>query len=289
MTTEPVAAVMAPTPHTSDERTPTPFNLTLENFEGPFDLLLSLITRRKLDITDIALSEVTDEFIEYISALYQQHHRQALDTASDFLVTAATLLELKAARLLPQESTSENNYDAALLEARDLLFARLLQYRAYREVSEYLNARYEQESQHFTREVALEPHLAKVLPELVFNTGAEEFARIAAQALQLKKRETTGIPEPTVNTEHLQEPLTTIATEEQHVQELLQDREEASLLELLQDAGVYEIAIVRFLALLGLYQQGAITLHQEKPLGTIRVIAQQLHEGTTHKLVEQEQ
>ncbi|MFW0179445.1 segregation and condensation protein A [Rothia sp. P7208] len=289
MTTEPVAAVMAPTPHTSDERTPTPFKLTLENFEGPFDLLLSLITRRKLDITDIALSEVTDEFIEYISALYQQHHRQALDTASDFLVTAATLLELKAARLLPQESTSENNYDAALLEARDLLFARLLQYRAYREVSEYLNARYEQESQRFTREVALEPHLAKVLPELVFNTGAEEFARIAAQALQLKKRETTGIPEPTVNTEHLQEPLTTIATEEQHVQELLQDREEASLLELLQDAGVYEIAIVRFLALLGLYQQGAITLHQEKPLGTIRVIAQQLHEGTTHKLVEQEQ
>ncbi|MFW0107927.1 segregation and condensation protein A [Rothia sp. P7181] len=289
MTTEPVAAVMAPTSTTSDERTPTPFNLTLENFEGPFDLLLSLITRRKLDITDIALSEVTDEFMEYISALYQQHHPQALDTASDFLVTAATLLELKASRLLPRDTTAENNYDAALLEARDLLFARLLQYRAYREVSEYLNTRYEQESHRFAREVALEPHLVKVLPELVFNTGIEEFARIAARALKLKELETVHTPEPTVNTEHLQEPLTTIAAEEEHIKERLQDGEEISFLELLQGTNVYEIAIVRFLALLGLYQQGAIALHQEKPLGTVRVTAQYTREKTTCTPIAQEQ
>ena len=156
--TKNVAAVRVPTPHeTSDASNPVNgagFTLNLPNFEGPFDLLLTLITRRKLDITDIALAEVTDEFLEYLHALYSQGTERALDEASDFLVTAATLLELKAARLLPQNHEPLDQ-DVALLEARDLLFARLLQYRAYREVAAIFADRWREETQRFPRTVAL--------------------------------------------------------------------------------------------------------------------------------------
>ena len=107
------------------------FEVHLDVFEGPFDLLLGLISKHKLDITEVALSQVTDEFIAYIRALADGWD---LDQASYFLLVAATLLDLKAARLLPSGEV-EDEEDLALLEARDLLFARLLQYRAYKEVA----------------------------------------------------------------------------------------------------------------------------------------------------------
>ena len=278
--TETVAAERVPTP--TGPNSPTPpvpgagFTLTLTNFEGPFDLLLTLISRRKLDITDIALAEVTDEFIAYLHALYEHGTAEALDEASDFMVTAATLLELKAARLLPHHNDPLQQ-DVALLEARDLLFARLLQYRAYREVAAIFAARWQAENQRFARAVALEPVFAKALPELVFEEGPEEFARIAAAAFAPKA--SPAEPEPEVIVEELNEHLhvstTTIAAEERTILDALLAGAPAvrsvRFSELVRGAGELETAVVRFLALLELYKEGAVTLNQDASSGEISV------------------
>src|SRR5487761_1233963 len=132
---------------------PGGFEVHLDVFEGPFDLLLALISKHKLDITEVALSQVTDEFIAYIR---QRSGGWDLDQVSYFLVVAATLLDLKAARLLPSGEV-EDEEDLALLEARDLLFARLLQYRAYKEVAAIFAARMAAETQRHPRRVPLEP------------------------------------------------------------------------------------------------------------------------------------
>lgn len=286
MTTN-VAAVRVPTPNadtaanarTEGRGLQNPergFTLTLSNFEGPFDLLLTLISRRKLDITEVALAEVTDEFLAYLHALYAEGTERALDEASEFLVTAATLLELKTARLLPQHREPLEE-DVALLEARDLLFARLLQYRAYREVADIFAERWAQEAQRFPRAVALEERFAQALPELVFTGGAEEFARIAAAALSRTPKDPEPEPEEIVEelNEHLHVPLTTIAAEEHYILHSLLDTaaRELSFAELVQGSGELEIAVVRFLALLELYKEGALHVEQDAPLGAIRVRA----------------
>ena len=257
MTTH-VAAVRVPTPNAEAAQNARPegrgpqnpergFTLTLSNFEGPFDLLLTLISRRKLDITDVALAEVTDEFLAYLQALYAEGTERALDEASEFLVTAATLLELKTARLLPQHREPLEE-DVALLEARDLLFARLLQYRAYRVVADIFAERWAQEARRFPRAVALEERFAHALPELILVEGLNE---------------------------HLHVPVTTIAAEEHYLLHALLDASGRELRfdELVRGAGDLEIAVVRFLALLELYKEGALHVEQEQPLGEILVRA----------------
>jgi segregation and condensation protein A len=151
------------------------FNVHLSNFDGPFDLLLQLISRHKLDITDVSLSLVTDEFISYIRALEISGEGWQLDQATEFLVVAATLLDLKAARLLPSGEV-EDEEDLALLEARDILFARLLQYRAFKEIASSFQEMIEFADKSFPRVVALDPTLAALLPEVLIGVGAERFA-----------------------------------------------------------------------------------------------------------------
>lgn len=250
-------------------RTPEPFTVALRNFEGPFDLLLTLIARRKLDITDIALAQVTDEFLNYIHRAFESSSDVALNTASEFLVTAATLLELKTARLLPQpERVIAANPE--LLEARDLLFARLLQYRAYREVAAVLDEKFLDESRRFARTVVLEPQFSKVLPELVFDVSPEEFARIAARALHPGKNPQADLPPDTVHTEHMHRPATTISAEETVIVERLEETGgRMSFTELCSDAASLEITVVRFLAVLELYKDGTLHVYQEKTLGPI--------------------
>src|SRR4249920_2356326 len=175
------------------------FQVHLDVFEGPFDLLLALISKHKLDITEISLSSVTDEFIAHIRALADGWD---LDQASYFLVVAATLLDLKAARLLPAGEVDDEE-DLALLEARDLLFARLLQYRAYKEVAAVLAARMTAAARRLPRRVPLEPRFAGLLPEVLLGLGPAEFARLAALTLAPK-------PPPTVDTEHIHSPLISV-------------------------------------------------------------------------------
>lgn len=261
-------------PTTQETRTPAPFTLTLPNFEGPYDLLLHLISRKKLDITDIALADVTDEFLAYIRTAYKDAGSDtALNTASEFLVTAATLLELKTARLLPR-GTTNTSHSVELLEARDLLFARLLQYRAYRDVASVIEEKYLAEAHRYARTVALEPAFTKVLPELVFDITPDEFARIAVSALRLDQPESPEDPQPaTVSTEHLHTPATTIAAQETYLLNQLKERSPQTFTDLTADAPSTEVLIIRFLALLELYKEGKIDADQEKTLGTITITA----------------
>ncbi|MEE1818490.1 segregation/condensation protein A [Streptomyces sp. SP18ES09] len=236
------------------------FTVRLANFEGPFDLLLQLITKHKLDVTEVALSQVTDEFMAHLRALGPDGD---LDQTTEFLVVAATLLDLKAARLLPAAEV-EDEADLALLEARDLLFARLLQYRAYKRIAAIFEERWETEGRRHPRTVGLEPHHAELLPEVVISIGAEGFARLAVKAMQPKA-------EPQVYVDHIHAPLVSVRDQAAVVVALLRERGTAVFRELIEDAGDTLTVVARFLALLELYRERAVALDQETPLGDLTV------------------
>jgi len=236
------------------------FEVHLDVFEGPFDLLLALISKHKLDITEVALSQVTDEFIGYIS---ERSDGWDLDQVSYFLVVAATLLDLKAARLLPSGEV-EDEEDLALLEARDLLFARLLQYRAYKEVASVFAARMTAAARRFPRRIPLEPRFAELLPEVLLGLGPAEFARLAALTLAPK-------PPPKVSTEHIHAPLISIKDQARILTALLRKLGRASFRQLTANAqGSYEV-VASFLALLDLYREDAVSFEQVTPLGELYV------------------
>jgi segregation and condensation protein A len=236
------------------------FEVHLDVFEGPFDLLLALISKHKLDITEVALSQVTDEFIAFIS---ERADGWDLDQVSYFLVVAATLLDLKAARLLPSGEV-EDEEDLALLEARDLLFARLLQYRAYKEVAATFAARMTAAARRFPRRVPLEPRFAGLLPEVFLGLGPDEFARLAALALAPK-------PPPKVSTEHIHAPLISLREQARIISALLAKLGRASFRQLTANAaGNYEV-VASFLALLELYREDAVSFEQVIPLGELYV------------------
>ncbi|MEU6893687.1 segregation/condensation protein A [Streptomyces sp. NPDC046557] len=236
------------------------FTLRLANFEGPFDLLLQLISRHKLDVTEVALSQVTDEFMAYIRAMGPDWD---LDQTSEFLVVAATLLDLKAARLLPAAEV-EDEADLALLEARDLLFARLLQYRAYKQVAGLFQDWSRQEGKRYPRTVGLEPHHAELLPEVVISIGADGFARLAVQAMRPRA-------EPQVYVEHIHAPLVSVREQAGLVVALLKARGEATFQELTEGVADTLTVVARFLALLELYREKAVVLDQEQALGALTV------------------
>ncbi|MFK4689036.1 segregation/condensation protein A [Streptomyces pristinaespiralis] len=237
------------------------FTVRLVNFEGPFDLLLQLISKHKLDVTEVALSKVTDEFMAYIRAMGPDWD---LDQTTEFLVVAATLLDLKAARLLPAAEV-EDEADLALLEARDLLFARLLQYRAYKQIADIFDRRLEEEARRYPRTVGLEAHLAELLPEVVISIGAEGFAKLAVKAMQPK-------PKPQVYVDHIHAPLVSVREQAEVVVALLRERGRASFRELSEDAPDTLTVVARFLALLELYREKAVALDQEEALGELTVV-----------------
>ncbi|MFI5863370.1 segregation and condensation protein A [Streptomyces sp. NPDC051546] len=236
------------------------FTVRLVNFEGPFDLLLQLISRHKLDVTEVALSEVTNEFMAHIRAMGPDWD---LDQTTEFLVVAATLLDLKAARLLPVAEV-EDEADLALLEARDLLFARLLQYRAYKRIAEIFQDRAETEGKRYPRTVGLEPGLAELLPEVVISIGGEGLARLAVKAMQPRAK-------PQVYVDHIHAPLVSVREQAGLVVALLKARGEATFQELTEDAADTLTVVARFLALLELYREKAVVLDQEEALKTLTV------------------
>lgn len=245
---------------TSDDAGDGVFKVRLANFEGPFDLLLQLISKHKMDVTEVALSKVTDEFMAHIRAMGPDWD---LDQTTEFLVVAATLLDLKAARLLPAAEV-EDEADLALLEARDLLFARLLQYRAYKQIAEIFNERLEAEARRYPRTVGLEPHHAELLPEVVISIGPEGFAKLAVKAMQPK-------PKPQVYVEHIHAPLVSVQEQAGIVVARLKELGEASFRVLVQDTEDTLTVVARFLALLELYREKAVELDQETALGDLLV------------------
>lgn len=242
---------------------PTPaagFSVRLEAFEGPFDLLLSLISKHQLEVTELALHQVTDDFISYIRT---QGSEWSLDEATEFLVVAATLLDLKAARLLPSGEV-EDEEDLALLEARDLLFARLLQYRAYKEVAGWMAGRLAEEAKRLPRSVGLDERFAGLLPEVLLGLGPEEFAALAARAMAPR------VP-PTVGLAHLHVPRVSVREQAALLVERLRRVGSTTFRALAADADSTLVVVARFLALLELYREGAVSFDQATPLGELHV------------------
>ena len=239
------------------------FSLHLSNFDGPFDLLLQLISKHKMDITEVALGTVTDEFIAYIKQLENAESGWDLDKTTDFLVVAATLLDLKAAKLLPSGQV-DDEADLALLEARDLLFARLLQYRAFKEIASIFTERIEREEKSFARLVALEPHLAQLLPEVLIGVGAQRFAAIANRVLTPKTS-------PVFSIDHLHQPTVSVAEQASRMVEQLRRAGRMTFRGLTADAENTLVVIARFLALLELYKEGVIRFEQMISLGELQI------------------
>lgn len=239
------------------------FNVHLSNYDGPFDLLLQLISRHKLDITEVSLSLVTDEFISYIRSLELSGQGWGLDQATEFLVVAATLLDLKAARLLPSGEV-EDEEDLALLEARDILFARLLQYRAFKEIASSFAEMIELADKSFPRVVALDPALAALLPEVLIGVGAERFAAIAERVLTPKTP-------PVVSVAHLYTPLVSVSEQSRLVVDALRHSTTMSFRGLCLGAESTLVVVARFLALLDLYRQGNLRFNQVIALGELSI------------------
>ena len=232
------------------------FAVSLPVFEGPFDLLLSLIARKKLDITEVALAQVTDEFIAFMKA------SPDLSRTTEFLVVAATLLDMKAAHLLPSVD-EEDNASEADLEARDLLFSRLLQYRAFKEAAKNIDAQMGEFGSYVARDVPLEPHFATLLPELRWRTTLEDLARLAADALSATS--------PTVQVAHLHDPVVPVREQALLVSSMLAVAGRMTFHELVEDAPTRAVVVSRFLALLELYRRGAVEFEQEGALDTLTI------------------
>jgi segregation and condensation protein A len=237
------------------------FAVRLENFEGPFDLLLSLISKHKLDVTEVALSKVTDEFIAHIKAAGEVWD---LEQTTSFLLVASTLLDLKAARLLPQGDV-EDEEDLALLEARDLLFARLLQYRAFKQVAGILDARMAGEARRHPRSVGLEERFSTLLPEVLIGLGLVEFAGLAARALEPK-------PEPeAIGLAHIHAPAVSVREQATVVVGRLKGSGTLTFRALAADAPDMMTRVARFLALLELFREGVVSFDQMTPLGELSI------------------
>jgi segregation and condensation protein A len=233
----------------------------LENFEGPFDLLLQLISQQQMDVTEVTLHQVTDEFIAHLRVLGESFD---LDETTEFLVVAATLLDLKAARLLPSADV-EDEADLALLEARDLLFARLLQYRAYKQIAALFAELESAALRCYPRSVGLEERFAGLLPEVLLGVDAARFAETAAAVFRPKP------PPPTVPLEHLHTPRVSVREHAAVLRSRLARDGQASFSSLVADCAHTREVVARFLALLDLYRAAEVVFDQVDPLGELHV------------------
>lgn len=255
-------AASAETEHktASPEETSDSFVVSLEEFSGPFDVLLSLIAKHRLDVTALSLHQVTDDFLAYIKARGEEW---TLDEATEFLVIAATLLDLKAARLIPGGEV-EDEEDIAILEARDLLLARLLQYRAFKEMSADFKNRLATAGRQHPRAVGLDDKFAKLLPEVELGMGPDDFANLAARALEPK------LPD-IISVAHIYAARVSVREQAAIIVERLRRVGQASFRTLTRDCDTTLLVVARFLALLEIYRDGLVTFDQPTPLGELYV------------------
>ncbi|MDR2931440.1 MAG: segregation/condensation protein A [Propionibacteriaceae bacterium] len=237
---------------------PLAFSVTLDNFTGPFDVLLSLISKHKLDITEVALSQVTDEFVTYIA---DQGQNWDLDQASSFLVVAATLLDLKAARLLPQGEVDDEE-DLVLLEARDLLFARLLQYRAFKQVAQWMATELDEQGRRRPRPGGLDERFSTLLPDVEFTCSVEQFAQIALEAM-------TPTAQAEVFVEHIYMPTVSVSDQAGILSHRLRRGHTMTFRALVADAASRLVVVARFLAVLELFRADLVAFDQLDPFSDL--------------------
>lgn len=282
---EPAGDRTSPEP-AGDQAVGTSFTVRLRNFTGPFDLLLQLITSHRLDLTEVALHQVTDDFLAHTRALGAD---AGLAETTEFLVVAATLLDLKAARLLPQGDV-EDAEDLALLEAKDLLFARLLQYRAYQQVTVLFAELESAALRRYPRAVSLEARFAVLLPEVLLGVGPVELAEVAAAAFR------PAPPPPEVSLVHLHSPRVSVAEQVQVLLGLLREipaGEWTGFAALVADCEHTVQVVARFLGLLELCSKAAVAVDQPEALGPLRVRLSEdialVQEGTVQEVAVQEE
>lgn len=258
------------------ETDPDAFLVDLEVFSGPFDVLLHLISKKELDVTEVALAEVTDDFLAHVAVLRQRQDAGAssLEALSHFLLVAATLLDLKTARLLPRSPESEE-LDLEVLEARDLLFARLLQYRAFKKFSARLREAIAEAGTRVGRDVPLEEEFGHVLPPLRLRTSADALALLYATAL------TRDTAEPRISLDHIHVPEVSVSEQRELVTRMLEENGRVSFAELVAEAGSTLEVVARFLALLEMFKEGLCRFDQPEPLGELEVYAIEEEETRT--------
>ncbi|VEI12415.1 segregation and condensation protein A [Trueperella bialowiezensis] len=235
------------------------FAVDLDVFSGPFEVLLSLISRKKLDVTEVSLAEVTDEFIEFVRA----QDEADLSQMSQFVVVAATLLDMKAARLLPRDE-EDDDADLEILEARDLLFAKLLQYKAFKEVAQELAVTLGVQSLAVPRDVPMEEHFRSMLPEVELRIGLSDLAMLAARAMTRTPAEVTF--------DHMHDPLVPVESQVAHLRQVLVVGDKVSFTQLCADARSVAMVVSRFLAVLDMLRAGEILVEQDGPLTTLYVV-----------------
>lgn len=236
------------------------FVVSLDEFSGPFDLLLSLIAKHKLEVTELALHQVTDDYVAHIKS---QGDSWDLDETTEFLVVAATLLDLKAARLLPSGEVDDED-DLELLEARDLLFARLLQYRAYKSVTGEFEKLMADAAVRIPRTVGMDPQFAALLPDVVLGLGPQAFAELAAMA-------TAPRPEPEVSIAHVHAPPVSVKEQAALIMADLRGRGTATFRSLVANADSTMVVVARFLALLELFREGVVVFEQAQGLAELHI------------------
>ncbi len=232
------------------------FDVELQNFTGPFDLLLRLIARKELELTEVALASVTDEFLQYIREFPD------LSSATDFLVVAATLISMKSAALLPGQA-GENELADEDLEARDLLFARLLQYRAFQELAAILDAKWGEHSGVVPRAVPLQPPYTALLPELKWTATPADLKTVAQAAL--------FAPAAPDEADHVARPAVSFDEQLALMRAELHRSGRATFAALVADAGSAAVVVTRFLAVLELYRRGKVSFQQPEPMGPLEV------------------
>jgi len=225
------------------------YQVHLEVFEGPFDLLLQLIAKRKLDITEVDLADITSDFLASLGDLADLD----LETATRFLVIAATLIELKAARLLPRDERDE--LEDLLGETRDLLYARLLEYRAFRQLADLVATRLEQHAIYLGRDAPLDAPWRSLVPDAPLDLSVDDLARMAALATRPR-------PEPVVEFGHIRRTFISIQDAATSVLDRLGAPGGSSVFSRLITGRTRGDAVVFFLALLELYKLGHLELEQ---------------------------
>lgn len=230
----------------------------LDVFEGPIDLLLHLVTRQRVDIYEISLATITDEYLTAVAALDEID----LEAATGFLVVAATLLELKSARLLPGPDAGEHD---GLLEERDALLARLVECATFREAGAWIVARLDEGGAFHPRTAGLEPQFVEVAPDLLARLRIADIGLAAARALDKP-------PPPSLDTSHVAPIRVTVSDAIVDLARKLESGGRWSFQELCAHVEDRIEVVVRFLGLLELFKAGAIELDQLQRWGDIEVV-----------------
>ncbi len=238
------------------------YNIKTDLFEGPFELLLYLVSKKRVDISAISVAEIADQYLREVSDMQALN----LDIASDFLVVAATLLELKAHALIPQpaDDTEMDIADLSAEEARTILVERLIEYKKFKNASDELAARFENVSRMHTRSFGPDPQFLGLMPDFLKDVSVEELVRLAA--LAMARREVFLL-----ESEHIAAKPIPVEVQAKGIHARLVKEKHLKFSELVAHAESRDVAVAAFLAILELYKRQMVTLSQDSPFADISI------------------